>query len=174
MKNSQNIKVFMRASLAAILMPAIVITLYAFVFNLVAVFAGSARNLEAGFLLAVLLIALIISLAHVLLLGLPAVWLLHRFRLLRWWSLTVAGFVGACIPMAIWSWPVDPPGMKSSYSYGNGSETIVAKVDGVPTLAGWIDYAQSVAFVGLFGVIAALAFWLVIRRRGLFADNPAT
>jgi len=164
MRNPKISKRIVGASLLAGLMPALAVTLYFTALDVIALIIGSARELEAGFLLAVFVTALVISAAHVLLLGLPAVWLLYRFQRLRWWTLLSAGYIGACIPMAIWSWPLDPPGMTSSCSNGNGSETIVAKIDGIPTLAGWIDYAQSVALVGLFGAIAALAFWWVIRR----------
>jgi len=164
MRNPEIIKTITGASLLASLMPALVVTVYFTALNLMALIIGSAWGLEPGFLLVVFISALVISAAHVLLLGLPAVWLLYRLQRLRWWTLLSTGYIVACIPMAIWSWPLDPPGMKSSYSYGNGSETIVAKIDGVPTLAGWVDYAQSVASVGLFGAIAALAFWWVIRR----------
>jgi hypothetical protein len=173
MNNTKNIRVIAGASLLASAMPALAITLYFAAINIFSLFAGSQAGLQPRFLLAVFVTALVISAAHVLLLGLPAVWLLHSLGRLRLWTLLAAGYIGACLPMAIWSWPVDPPGMRSSYSYGNGSETIVAKVDGVPTLAGWLDYVQSVAFVGLFGGIAALAFWWVIRHNDIFTVRAA-
>jgi len=41
---------------------------------------------------------------------------------------------------------------------------VQAEIDGIPTLAGWIDYLQAVALMGLLGMIAALSFWLIFRR----------
>lgn len=36
-------------------------------------------------------------------------------------------------------------------------------VDGVPTLAGWLSYANAVAGMGAFGTVGGLAFWVVWR-----------
>ena len=79
------------------------------------------------------------------------------------WPLVFSGFVAGCIPMSIWSWPIDYS-YKSSSSYWDGKETVIAKIDGMPTLIGWVDYFQGVAFMGIFGIVSALSFWWAWKR----------
>jgi len=40
-------------------------------------------------------------------------------------------------------------------------------IDGVPTMAGWVQYLAGVGQMGALGVVGAFAFWLVQRRWGL-------
>lgn len=110
-----------------------------------------------------LTICVIISMAHVLLLGLPAYALLRR-RIKRWWSVLLAGFVLAAIPFAFYSWPLESSAKYKSSLIVNGTPMIV---DGIPTVAGWVQYAQGVTLFGGCGVLSALAFWLVWRHRRL-------
>jgi hypothetical protein len=42
----------------------------------------------------------------------------------------------------------------------------VTVVNGVPTPAGWIEYARAVGFIGLFGLAGGLAFWAAMRLSG--------
>jgi hypothetical protein len=36
-------------------------------------------------------------------------------------------------------------------------------INGVPTVAGWISYIEGVLFMGAFGTLGGLAFWMVWR-----------
>ncbi|WP_444917886.1 hypothetical protein [Microbulbifer sp. JMSA003] len=106
-------------------------------------------------------ICFFVSGAFVLLLGLPAYFLLRKFRLVRWWSTLVVGFSLAAIPMAIFTWPLKYPELKTSASV-NGVQTMV---DGVPTIAGWLQFTQGVLFLGVCGLVGALAFWLTAPNK---------
>lgn len=103
------------------------------------------------------LMCIFVSSGFVLLLGLPTYLVLFKLQLVRWWSTLGAGFCLASIPMAIFTWPLRYPELKTTSSV-NGVQTMI---DGVPTLAGWVDFAQGVLFLGACGLVGALAFWLV-------------
>lgn len=100
---------------------------------------------------------LVVSGAHVVVLGIPA-YLLMRWRgLVRWWSALLAGFILGAVPVGIVTWPLlhARPG---SYASSNGVEIMV---NGIPTMAGWLQYAAGAAFFGAFGLLAAAAFCAV-------------
>ena len=111
-------------------------------------------------------IALIISGAHVLILGLPCFLTLKMANIITWWSSVSAGFVVACIPIAVYTWPLAYPEMKTTASHGNGETLVHTMIDGVPTIAGWFEYFESIVFMGLFGALGGLVFWLAIRVKG--------
>ena len=117
-----------------------------------------------------LLLCLVISLAHVTLLGVPAFLLLRLCGALRWWSTLLSGFTLAAIPVAIFTWPLRHAG-PGSYSSANGVDTMI---DGVPTTAGWIQYGQGVAFFGMLGLVAAAAFCLVRGMRPNSSFKPTS
>ena len=100
------------------------------------------------------IICFAISTAHVVALGVPAYFLLRWRRLFRWWSTLLAGFVLGAIPVAVISWPLRyaSPG---SFSSSDGVPTMV---NGIPTMAGWLQYAGGVSFFGACGLVAAAAF----------------
>ena len=102
-----------------------------------------------------------VSAAFVALLGLPAYFIFRWFNLVRWWSTLGAGFLLAAVPMAVFTWPLKYPELKSSASV-NGVETMI---DGVPTMAGWLQFIQGVLFLGACGLVGALAFWLVAPNK---------
>ena len=106
-------------------------------------------------------ICLMISGGLVLLLGLPAYVVLRKFRLVRRWLTLSVGFCLAAIPMAIFTWPLKCLELKSSASV-NGVQTMI---DGVPTMAGWLEFAGGVLFFGMFGFLGALAFWLLAPNK---------
>src|SRR5690606_5351122 len=97
--------------------------------------------------------------AHVLVLGVPAYLLLRWRNWVRWWSTIASGFALAALPIALWSWPLRYPELKSSASV-NGVQTMI---DGVPTAAGWLQYVEGALFFGAFGALSGLAFWLALR-----------
>jgi hypothetical protein len=112
--------------------------------------------------------AFLIALAHALLLGVPL------FALLRWkkWVnpiTTVFGaFVVGCIPIAIWSWPLRYPELKTTASNSTWGQTMI---DGVPTTAGWLSYASGVLTFGGFGIVAGVVFWFYLRIRANKSPN---
>lgn len=107
----------------------------------------------------VLLLCLLFSAAHVVVLGVPAFLLLRWRRALRWWTTLLSGFILGAAPVGVFSWPLRCaiPGSSASV---NGVDVMV---DGVPTASGWLQYFGSVAAFGSFGVLAAAAFWLILR-----------
>jgi hypothetical protein len=111
-----------------------------------------------------LAICLAISAAHVVVLGIPAYFLLRWRGLIRWWSALLAGFVLGSVPAGAITWPLRyaSPG---SYVSSNGVDTMV---NGVPTIAGWLQYLGGTAFFGACGFVAALAFCAV---RGISPNN---
>ncbi|CAN7641371.1 hypothetical protein [Acidovorax sp. LjRoot194] len=101
----------------------------------------------------------LVSAAHVVLLGIPAFWLLRWMDVLKWWSVLLAGFVLGCMPMAVFSWPQRDSDMKSSVTIGH----VQTVISGVPTTAGWQQYVAVVALFGICGACAAAVFWMVFR-----------
>ncbi len=145
----------------ATLAPALVI--FAFLLFLML----SAGERQFGAMAVIGLIATGVSLVHVVLLGIPSIYLLHKRNILRRWTALLAGFVAGCIPMGVWSWPIDYSEFKSSTSYWDSGRMVIAKIDSVPAFAGWIDYVQGVGYMGLLGAIAGLSFWATWKRLGL-------
>lgn len=99
----------------------------------------------------------IVSSGHVLFLGMPAYLLVRRFSVVRFWSTIVGGFLLGSIPIAIFTWPLRYPLQKVS-STSNGVQTMI---DGVPTMAGWLEYIGAFSFFGVCGAVAAMVFWVV-------------
>ena len=107
------------------------------------------------------LLCLFFSAAFVFLLGLPAYVVLRWLKLVRCWSTLTAGFILAAVPMAIFTWPLRYPELKTSASV-NGVQTMI---NGVPTMADWFQFVQGVSFFGACGLVGALAFWLVAPNK---------
>lgn len=108
----------------------------------------------------VMFACLAISMLHVVVLGIPGFLILRWRRALSWPSILLTGFVLGAIPGAILSWPLQYAGMQASAIH----DGVATMIDGVPTLAGWLDYVGGVFVLGAYGVSGAAAFWLVQRR----------
>lgn len=96
------------------------------------------------------------SLAHALVLGLPLFLLLRSKNHLNFLASALAGFLIAAVPFGI---------KVLTFMFGvqnarSGGTPIV--VEGVPTLAGWIEYGQAVGVSGLPGLAGGLTFWAVM------------
>lgn len=120
-----------------------------------------------------LLMCLMVSGAYVLALGLPAFLILKKLQAVRWWSTVGVGFVLGAIPPAVLAWPLRYPELRTSASV-DGVQTMI---NGIPTLAGWLQYLSAVSFIGACGAVGALAFWLVWRHEPqptVQADGPAS
>lgn len=107
------------------------------------------------------LMCLIASVAYVMALGLPAFLILKRFNAIRWWSTIGMGFLLGAIPFALFTWPLRYPELQTSASVG-GVQTMI---NGIPTLAGWLQYLAGLSSLGACGAVGALAFWLVWRDK---------
>jgi hypothetical protein len=107
---------------------------------------------------------LAITAGFVVVLGLPAYFLLKHIKRVTWWSTVVSGFLIAATPVAIFLWPYGSPGSSAS---SNGVDTMIS---GVPTLAGWLEYLQAVLFFGVFGLASAFVFWLLSPNKQINVD----
>ncbi|WP_158756449.1 hypothetical protein [Dyella sp. S184] len=101
----------------------------------------------------------LISVAYVLVLGLPTYVLLRWRNAVRCWSTIASGFVLGAFPVAVLSWPLRFSGGASATIDG-----VPTLVNGIPTFAGWLQYLELVAFMGACGVASAAAFSLIARR----------
>jgi hypothetical protein len=106
-------------------------------------------------------IVIFVTGAHVLLLGLPAFLIMRFLDRIQWWTATLAGFVLACLPIGIWSWPLRHAALGSSSSHSSGGKTIHTMIDGVVTKDGWLEYLYGCLFFGLLGAMGGISFWLV-------------
>lgn len=102
-----------------------------------------------------------ITIAHLIFLGVPCVWLLRKLKRFNWWSLTTAGFVLGCIPIGIM---VSPVFHKSNEFYERGN---VNDMGVFPSITWWMEWWMSwwredytlIAQAGAIGAITGLVFW---------------
>lgn len=109
-------------------------------------------------------VALAVSFAHVLILGVPSIWLLSKVRCLRFRPVVVAGFIAGCIPSAIWDWPFAMPRWSPVDAFPNGGLFSPVPSYEAMTFAGWVHYFYGVAVAGALGVVAAWVFWWFWER----------
>lgn len=91
-------------------------------------------------------------LAHALILGLPLFLILRSTRRVGITSCAVGGFLVGAVPLGVLTL-TSMIGLQSAST--DGKPTVI---NGVPTLAGWIEYVQGVGFFGLVGIAGGLAF----------------
>lgn len=120
----------------------------------------------ASELLGLLRLTFLVALAHAVIIGLP----LFLFLRSKSWTGIIACalsslIIGAAGPAVL---GLSSLFGNSSYNAWSGGKATV--VNGVPTLLGWLEYAQSVGFMGLIGLSGGLTFWLTMRLSG---QNPA-
>jgi hypothetical protein len=103
-----------------------------------------------------------ITIAHSIVLGLPAA-LLYRAKQ---WKRVSAAMIGAAligaIPVGLFAWPINPS-LRTTASV-DGVTTII---DGIPTLAGWLGYLKLLGMFGSLGAAGGLVFWLTLRGAGV-------
>jgi hypothetical protein len=129
-----------------------------------ALWMGQLKHLPAEYIRTVVAFALESALAHAVLLGGPLFLGLHRLRWVRWWACILCGFVIGAVPKGIQSWPWKQATSHVSVSVLRGGKMVQTLVDGVPTLAGWLDYASTVLIYAALGALGGLVFWLIWRR----------
>jgi hypothetical protein len=108
-----------------------------------------------------------VAMEHALVLGLPLVGLLWWKRWVNAWTAVLGGLVVGALGIGVFLWPLRfwEPGQDASI--GSGSARLQAIIDGVPTLAGWLQYATVVVPFAIFGALGGLAFWATLRITGL-------
>jgi hypothetical protein len=126
--------------------------------------AGQLQHLPADYLMRVVVFTLETAVAHALLLGMPLFLGLYRLKWLKWWSCTLAGLLIAAIPIAIRSWPLRHAAPNVSAMVMRGGKMVQTMVNGVPTLAGWLDYGWGILTYAALGALGGLSFWLIWRR----------
>src|SRR5215831_7639923 len=94
-----------------------------------------------------------VALAHALVLGLPLFLLLRSKGHAGIFACSLGGFLVGAAPFGAFAL-IAMFGLKSASVDG-----VPTVVNGVPTFAGLIQYAQEVAFIGIFGVAGGLTFW---------------
>lgn len=105
-------------------------------------------------------ISLLVSLVWVVALGLPAFFLLRFLGKERMATLSTAGFITGCLPVAVLAWPCEPGAAHSSSGTWHGKSVDLVR-EGVPTLHGWFSYLEVVVVLGIMGAISAVVFWYV-------------
>jgi hypothetical protein len=112
----------------------------------------------------------VVALAHALVLGLPLFLILRSMRRqVGAFPCALGGFLVGAVPIGLLVLR-SAVGMSSHESESIGGEDTV--INGVTTLAGWIEHAQSVGFWGLLGIAGGLSFWGAMRVSGQMADTP--
>lgn len=102
-------------------------------------------------------VALRLTLAHTLVLGLPCFLVLESKGRVSVISAIAAGFIIGATPIGLF-WLTTLGGNSSASS--NGLPTIV---NGWPTMAGWLEYLKLLIQLGSFGALASFAFWFTLR-----------
>lgn len=125
------------------------------------------RGAVVGQLVMMWTYAVVVSLAHALVLGLPLfAFLKSRGWMTQWWKSAALGFLVGVTPYAIFSWPAR--GAKNaSYTAWDGHAMVKYIVNGVPTEAAWISYGQFCFEMGALGAVGAVAAWFLWREGGL-------
>lgn len=109
----------------------------------------------------------VVALAHALLLGLPLFLLLRSIRRFGATPSAVGGFLVGAVPfgaLALISMTL----LQSASSGG-----IPTVINGVPTTAGWIEYAFAVGSTGLLGLAGGVTFWAAMRISGQLVGTGA-
>lgn len=126
--------------------------------SLIPVYLTSMESLDGlGFLIAAVLG---VSFAVMVCLGLPAFFLLHRYRLDSWLTIAAAGIILGALPLGIF-WPRQLPG----YSAGNNwhGTYVETYTDGEPTRFAWFQYVERLAVYSPHGLAGALMFYAIWR-----------
>jgi hypothetical protein len=159
------------ATLAAIAVQPIVFGAW---FFLPLVFGGADVTLRDAWAMSFYVV--LFAAGFVIFLGLPAFFIIRRFNHVSWRSLSLAGFTIGIVPIAIYGWPTGSHW--SGFSSGGNwhGRNVEFYKDGVATIYGWLNYAESILAFGLQGLVGALAFLFVwhtySRSNNSFKPNP--
>lgn len=106
------------------------------------------------------------TLGHAIILGLPCFFILDSRRRVNLFSAITVGFAVGALPFGIFVGILASLPVGNTSSWTNGVPTVV---NGVRTLAGWIELFGALIYAGLFGLFGALAglvFWLTLKAWG--------
>lgn len=119
-------------------------------------------------LLWLLRLTFIVALAHAIGLGLPLFLFLRSKSRIGIIACALGSFaVGALGPAVL-----GLLGMLGGGSYNAWTGGRATVLNGVPTLAGWLEFALGVGTTGLIGLAGGLAFWLTMRLSGQIPAGP--
>jgi hypothetical protein len=119
-------------------------------------------------LLWLLRLTFIIALAHAIVLGLPLFLFLSSKSRIGIIACSLGGFAVGASGLAV----LGLFGMLGGGSYNAWTGGRATVVNGIPTLLGWLEYVQSVGFVGLVGLAGGLTFWLTMRLSCQILPGP--
>lgn len=129
-----------------------------------AFWTGQLAHMPAEYIRTFVAIALETAITLTVLIAAPVFLGLHRLGWIRAWVSPVAGFVVGALPIGIRSWPWHPVAGHVTVSVMRGGKMVPILVNGVPTMAGWLDYAWTVLAYGALGAVGGLVFWLLWRK----------
>lgn len=104
-------------------------------------YLGLNSNFTATWALVTFVVAWVVTVFHLLLLGLPIFIILERVAGLKWMAVVVAGFTAGFVPLGVLTFPLFSVGDDNS-----GSNV-------------WLTYILSCSQFGLLGTITAITLW---------------
>lgn len=107
-------------------------------------FAGSGQMPQPDSVLFVFVVAWIVTIFHLMFLGLPLFVLMQRYRRLGWLDVTLAGFIAGFVPIGVLSCPLLSVGSKTSMI--------------------WLHYIIGCLPYALLGVITSIVLWRVLLK----------
>jgi hypothetical protein len=117
-------------------------------------------------ILGILRTTFIVALAHAFILGIPLFLVLRSTRPVGAITCALGGFLVGSVPFGA----LALTSMFGLQSASTGGKATV--VNGVPTLAGLIEFAYGVGSIGLLGLAGGLTFWVAMRVSNQFAGEP--
>ncbi|HEY1541748.1 MAG TPA: hypothetical protein VGG01_05020 [Xanthobacteraceae bacterium] len=101
---------------------------------------------------------IVVALAHAVILGLPLFLLLNAWGRIGIAPSIVGGFAIGCLPVGLLTFPA---WLNESFNaWSGGAQTVV---NGVTTVAGWLEYLQFIGIFGSLGAIAGATFFATLR-----------
>jgi hypothetical protein len=125
---------------------------------LFAALAAAALATALGGSIDLLPYAFAVAIAHAVLLGQPVFVVFYRKGWVNAVTCTGGGAAIGALPCGLFAWPWNPGSGFSSWSHNTPKI-----IDGVPTAAGWLEYAELTGMFALHGALAGLVFWLVLK-----------
>jgi hypothetical protein len=99
-----------------------------------------------------------VALAHAVMLGLPIFLYLNARGRAGFVASIVAGFAISALPVGLLTFP-----LWSGTNFNASTNGVPTVINGVATLAGWLEYLQYLGLFGGLGAIAGVTFWATLR-----------
>jgi hypothetical protein len=110
----------------------------------------------------VFVLALMVTAAHVIVLGIPASLLYRRRGWTKPEAAVAGGFIIGALPTAVLLWPYS--GQTGHFPDIGGTPSILS---GLSISTGWQNYLEAVATCGGLGALGAAVFWLTLKMTGV-------